>query len=351
MRRPRRAARRRPATAPRRAPAKVRLGGMALRNGLLVHGPGPLGRRRCARRTARMRVESGRQAARSRGAVAELPGVRGIARLGEAFALLPADQAAGARGAAPVRGREGAGRDGRARRVLRPAFRRAGPARRRRRADGRRARASRPRRSRCATPSWPPTTAWSTRRSPATSRAPTPRDAAKEHDRCGSNLVAPMMISTVAGNVLVRSVLGAARAGRRASRSRSPAWRSRSRCSPGRSATARRALAHAFRRPGYEMQRLFATREPTTEQLEVGRAALAEILRCEAPRAQRDKFPSNPRDRRLRWIAGRSPRGSLRIRTPPGARWIGARMLPLAVEASPFMDRFRPGRSPGCRSS
>ena len=42
------------------------------------------------------------------------------------------------------------------------------------------------------------------------------------------------------------------------------------------------ALAHAFRRPGYEMQRLFATREPTTEQLEVGRAALVEILRCEA---------------------------------------------------------------------
>jgi uncharacterized protein YqhQ len=31
------------------------------------------------------------------------------------------------------------------------------------------------------------------------------------------------------------------------------------------------------------MQRLFATREPTTEQLEVGRAALIEILRREAP--------------------------------------------------------------------
>jgi hypothetical protein len=33
------------------------------------------------------------------------------------------------------------------------------------------------------------------------------------------------------------------------------------------------------------MQRLFATREPTAEQLEVGRAALAEILRLEAPPA------------------------------------------------------------------
>jgi uncharacterized protein YqhQ len=28
---------------------------------------------------------------------------------------------------------------------------------------------------------------------------------------------------------------------------------------------------------------MFATREPTAEQLEVGRAALAEILRVEAP--------------------------------------------------------------------
>ena len=44
-----------------------------------------------------------------------------------------------------------------------------------------------------------------------------------------------------------------------------------------------RPLARAFRRPGFEMQRLFATREPTPEQLEVGRAALAEILRLEVP--------------------------------------------------------------------
>ena len=52
------------------------------------------------------------------------------------------------------------------------------------------------------------------------------------------------------------------------------AWSERNRESP---------LAQAFHRPGYEMQRLFATREPTAEQLDVGRAALAEILRLEAP--------------------------------------------------------------------
>jgi hypothetical protein len=40
-------------------------------------------------------------------------------------------------------------------------------------------------------------------------------------------------------------------------------------------------LAEAFHTPGREIQRLIATKEPTAEQLEVGRAALAEILRVE----------------------------------------------------------------------
>ena len=36
-----------------------------------------------------------------------------------------------------------------------------------------------------------------------------------------------------------------------------------------------------LRKPGYELQRLLGTREPSEPQLEVGRAALAEILRVE----------------------------------------------------------------------
>jgi uncharacterized protein YqhQ len=40
-------------------------------------------------------------------------------------------------------------------------------------------------------------------------------------------------------------------------------------------------LARALRRPGFELQRAIGTREPTREQLEVGRAALTEILRVE----------------------------------------------------------------------
>ena len=40
-------------------------------------------------------------------------------------------------------------------------------------------------------------------------------------------------------------------------------------------------LAKALRRPGFELQRHMGTREPDERQLEVGRAALAEIIRVE----------------------------------------------------------------------
>ena len=40
-------------------------------------------------------------------------------------------------------------------------------------------------------------------------------------------------------------------------------------------------LAEAFHTPGREIQRHWATKEPTPEQLEVGLAAMAEILRAE----------------------------------------------------------------------
>ena len=40
-------------------------------------------------------------------------------------------------------------------------------------------------------------------------------------------------------------------------------------------------VARALRRPGFEIQRAVGTREPDERQLEVGRAAMAEILRAE----------------------------------------------------------------------
>jgi uncharacterized protein YqhQ len=44
-------------------------------------------------------------------------------------------------------------------------------------------------------------------------------------------------------------------------------------------------LARAIRRPGFAIQRAIGTREPDERQLEVGRAALAEILRVETAAA------------------------------------------------------------------
>ena len=57
------------------------------RNGLLVHGPDHWAVA-LRSRDGRIQVESGRKP-RVAGAASQLPGLRGLARLGEAFALLP----------------------------------------------------------------------------------------------------------------------------------------------------------------------------------------------------------------------------------------------------------------------
>lgn len=259
-------------------PGAVRLGGMALRNGLLVHGPEHWA---VALRGAdgRIEVQSGRKP-RFRGPVSQLPGVRGLARLGEAFALLPLikrrvpDVQLPFEDAKVLGAMVGSS-------LVSAAFRRAG-----RRGPGDELMV--------AVLGLAPT-ALALRNSDlaayhgvehkaigAYEQGTDAAEATKEHDRCGSNLVAPMLISTLAGNLIVRSLLGArgpaagvavTLAGMAASVEMF-AWSERHR---------ETQLAQAFRRPGYEMQRLFATREPSPEQLEVGRAALAEILRLEEP--------------------------------------------------------------------
>jgi uncharacterized protein YqhQ len=107
-----------------------------------------------------------------------------------------------------------------------------------------------------------------------------PASAPKEHRRCGSNLIAPMIVLSAGGAVLLerlvpepgpiaRAGVGLGGAGIAVEMF---AWSDRH---------ADTALARAFHTPGYEIQRLIATREPTPKQLEVGIAALAEILRVE----------------------------------------------------------------------
>ena len=107
-----------------------------------------------------------------------------------------------------------------------------------------------------------------------------PASATKEHERCGSNLVVPMLVLSAAGQLLLeralenpgpvaRAAVGVASASVAAEMF---AWSERN---PGS------AAARAFHRPGHEIQRLIATKEPTPEQLEVSVAALREILRVE----------------------------------------------------------------------
>ena len=102
----------------------------------------------------------------------------------------------------------------------------------------------------------------------------------KEHDRCGSNLIVPMMLLSAGGTVLLERLVETPSAAARAGVGLGGAslavemfaWSDRHHGEP---------LAEAFHTPGREIQRHFATKEPTPEQLEVGIAALEEILRAE----------------------------------------------------------------------
>jgi hypothetical protein len=106
------------------------------------------------------------------------------------------------------------------------------------------------------------------------------RDAAKEHDRCGSHLMAPLLASNVAGTALLKRLVDRPTQLHGVAVSLASiglavevfAWSERH---------AGSTTTRALRLPGHELQRLLGTREPTERQLDVGRAALEEILRAE----------------------------------------------------------------------
>jgi hypothetical protein len=110
---------------------------------------------------------------------------------------------------------------------------------------------------------------------------PDAADADKEHERCGSHLMAPMIAANLAGTLLLKRALerpnvlagGAVALASTAAAVEVFAWSERHADSP---------VSRALKRPGYELQKAIGTREPDEHQLEVGRAALAEILRVEA---------------------------------------------------------------------
>ncbi len=255
---------------------KLRLGGMALRNGLLVHGPTHWAA--SVRDDAgEIRTASGRKP-RLR-AVDPVPGLRGVARLGEAFVVIPLVKRSLPQAKLPFESPSVVGIAAGA--SLTGALMR-------RRVGGSIGEAA------AAALSLAPAVlalrggelaayhgvehkAIAAYESPDDQDA---ADAAKEHDRCGSHLVTPLLASNLAGALLIRQVLErpgpVAGAGVAVASTAVAvevfAWCERHSGSP---------LARALRRPGYELQRLLGTREPDERQLEVGRAALAEILRVE----------------------------------------------------------------------
>jgi len=257
---------------------KLRLGGMALRNGLLVHGPTHWSAS-VRRKDGTIATASGRK---PRVHMLEtVPGARGVIRLGEAMAVIPLVKRALPAAKLPFQDAK----------VLSAMLAAATGSRllRRRLGGGPGTEAA------IAAISLMPSVvalrggdlaayhgvehksiaAYETGAADAA-------DAAKEHDRCGSHLMAPLLASNLAGGVLLRraldhpgpaaqTVLGIASLGIAVEVF---VWSERH---------ADTAVARALRRPGHELQRLLGTREPTTAQLEVGHAALTEILRVEGP--------------------------------------------------------------------
>jgi uncharacterized protein YqhQ len=253
---------------------KLRLGGMALRNGVLVHGPTAWG---CAVRLPDGSLKVASERKRIVGSRIKNPLLRGPARLFEAMAVLPvvkrrlpeaklpfeqprilAVMAAGAAGVRVVRGSR-----------LKPAAQElmAGllalaPALLSLRGNDLAAYHG------------------AEHISIGTYEHGEPR--AREHERCGSHLIAPLLASTAAANAVASTV--------------PPRFRGPARAAASLGAIAASVelfgwmvrnpdnrLARALAKPGHELQHRYATKEPSPEQVEVAEAALRACLELESP--------------------------------------------------------------------
>jgi uncharacterized protein YqhQ len=267
---------------------KLRLGGMALRNGLLVHGPTHWA---AAIRTeaGEIKVASGRKIGLGGKAAEAVPGVRGVLKLAEAMAVVPLVKKALPEAGLPMQDVKTLGAMGAAAlggQAIRTAGARSEPAE-----PGSARRTTIGRETAVALISLAP--ALLALRSgelaayhgvehksiAAYEKDETAAAARKEHDRCGSHLVTPMLAAAALGNVAARraglrglAAEAAVGLGSAAVAVEVFAWGERNPNS---------RLTRLLRRPGHEIQRAVGTREPTSEQLEVGAAALEEILRAE----------------------------------------------------------------------
>jgi len=258
---------------------RLRLGGMALRNGLLIHGPTSWA---VAARSAAGDVEvaSGPKPDFGGNRFAAVPLLRGPLRLAEAFAVIPLARRslpsarlpfedprvlAGAVGASALsnlvrRGEPGPAREGVAATLgLLPAV---------------------------IALNGSELAAYHGVEHKAIAAyeqgIDDPAGVPKEHDRCGSNLIAPLLAFSIAGQVIIeRLIENPGRLARGASALASLSLAVETFVYAERNPDS--AFGRALHRSGYEIQRVLATREPTPEQLEVGVAALDAVLDEERP--------------------------------------------------------------------
>ncbi len=261
----------------------MRLGGMALRNGLLIHGPRTWAVA-ARNRDGKIEVASGPKPSLARGRLATTPMLRGPLRLAEAMAVLPLARSRLRSARLPFE-------DGGVIAATLASLAVSGLLRRLRPASVRRELAvallgTVPALSALRDPALASYHAVEHKAIGGYEQGRDPEDVPKEHERCGSNLIGPMMLFSITGQVLTERF--APEAG--------PLTRALAAVAGVGAAVEIFAFAErhpdspvgkAVHGPGYEIQRLVSTREPSAEQLEVGVAALDEVLRAEDEAADR----------------------------------------------------------------
>jgi uncharacterized protein YqhQ len=250
----------------------VRLGGMALANGVLVHGPRAWA---CAVRTADGELKVVARRKRFRAAAVRNPVLRGPARIAEVFALLPQVKRALPEAELPMeRPRVLASMVGSAI-VLR----------------GLRTSSLRPLTRELVTGllSVAPAAfalrggdlaAYHGAEHVSIGSYEHGESRPKEHERCGSHLIGPMLLTTAAGNLMAEQAPTrfrpaaklAATVGSLAASVEIFNWMTRN---------AEHPLSRALAKPGHELQHRLGTREPSADQLEVAEAALHACLELE----------------------------------------------------------------------
>ena len=255
------------------AAEKIRFGGMALGNGVLVHGPTSWA---CAIRTGDGELKVAAARKRFRAADIEQPLLRGPAKLLESLAVLPEVRrelpeaklpfqrpgvfAAMLASATVVKLARESGRLGPAAQELVAGLLSVAPA------------ALSLRSSELAAYHG------AEHISIGTYEHGEPR--AKEHERCGSHLVGPLLATTAVANTIASRAPAhlrvparvTAQLGALAASTEIFGWMVRN---------PQNRLARALAKPGHELQHRFATAEPTSEQIEVAEAALAACLELE----------------------------------------------------------------------